>query len=239
MIYNEYRKIIENTAETEDLEYGFGVGVLHPEWHPLRVISDNGCTEKIIKVAARSTNFFGKMVPVIRIGDSAFKDNKTVTDIILGSDICSVGAGAFAGCTSLERITIPKGVRCIREGTFAGCTALTDVYYEGTLDEWKAIDTRSEFEPAPMYSKHSRYSGYGGWYGYYGDYINEYEEAMLAYCNCYGVDSSDVELLLEYGYICGEIEAMLADHNLLQEALHDVKYMCGEDIYENCYGGAF
>lgn len=99
--------------------------------------------------------------------------------------------------------------------------------------------TKATFEPAPTYSKHSRYSGYGGWYGYYDDYLNEYEEALLAYCNCYGVDSSDVELLLEYGYTCDEIEEMLADHDLLHEALRDVKYMCGEDIYENCYGGAF
>ena len=56
---------------------------------------------------------------------------------------------------------------------------------------------------------------------------------------CYGVDSSDVELLLEYGYTCDEIEDMLADHDMLQEALHDVKYMCGESLYESCYGCAW
>ena len=70
-------------------------------------------------------------------------------------------------------------------------------------------------------------------------YYNMHEEILLAYCGCYGVDSSDVELLLEYGYTCDEIEDMLTDHSLLREALRDVKYMCSEDLYESCYGGMF
>lgn len=55
----------------------------------------------------------------------------------------------------------------------------------------------------------------------------------------YGSDEEEISLLLEWGYTVIEIEEMLMDNNLLQEALRDVKYMCGEDIYESCYGGAF
>ena len=98
--------------------------------------------------------------------------------------------------------------------------------------------TKARFEPAPTYTKHSRYSGFGGWYGYYGDYINEYEEALLTYCNCYGVDSSDVELLLEYGYTCDEIEEMLMDHSLLHQALSDIKDVYGDKMCER-YCGVF
>lgn len=91
--------------------------------------------------------------------------------------------------------------------------------------------TRSEFEPKIYRSK------YGAWYDFDdSSYYNIHEEMLLAYCGCYGVDSSDVELLLEWGYTCDEIEEMLADHNLLQEALRDVKYMCEESLYEECYG---
>ncbi|EWM55179.1 hypothetical protein RF007C_05750 [Ruminococcus flavefaciens 007c] len=39
------------------------------------------------------------------------------------------------------------------------------------------------------------------------------------------------------GYTCDEIEEMLMDTNLLHETLRDVKYMCGESLYENCCGG--
>lgn len=94
------------------------------------------------------------------------------------------------------------------------------------------VITRSQFEPKLYRSK------YMGWYDeepYYG----LHEELLLSYCGCYGVDSSDVELLLEYGYTCDEIEDMFADHNLLHEVLRDVRYMLGEDVYESCYGGAF
>ncbi|MBR6623357.1 MAG: class II glutamine amidotransferase [Ruminococcus sp.] len=91
--------------------------------------------------------------------------------------------------------------------------------------------TRAEFEPKLYRSK------YAAWYDY-GDstYYNIHEEILLAYCGMYGVDSSDVELLLEYGYSCDEIEEMLMDTNLLHEALRDIKFMCGEAMYEECCG---
>ena len=93
--------------------------------------------------------------------------------------------------------------------------------------------TCSEFEPKIFRSK------YGSWYDLDDSpYYNIHEEMLLAYCSCYGVDSEDVELLLEYGYTCDEIEEMLMDTNMLHEALRDVKYMCGEDVYES-YCGAF
>ena len=93
--------------------------------------------------------------------------------------------------------------------------------------------TRSRYEPKIYHSK------YGAWYDDYElPYCSGYVDLLLSYCGCYGVDSSDVELLLEYGYTCDEIEEMLTDHSLLREALRDVKFMCGESIYEE-YCGVF
>jgi len=101
------------------------------------------------------------------------------------------------------------------------------------IDKHGAIE-RAEFEPKLYRSK------YAAWYDY-GDstYYNIHEEILLAYCSMYGVDSSDVELLLEYGYSCDEIEEMFMDTNLLHEALRDIKFMCGEAMYEECCGGAW
>lgn len=84
--------------------------------------------------------------------------------------------------------------------------------------------TRSEFEPKLYRSK------YMSWYGNDEPYYGVHEELLLAYCGCYGVDSSDVELLLEYGYTCDEIEDMLADHALLHETLQAIKF---EDCYDD------
>jgi len=93
--------------------------------------------------------------------------------------------------------------------------------------------TRSEFEPKLYRSK------YMSWYGNDEPYYGVHEELLLAYCGCYGVDSSDVELLLEYGYTCDEIEDMLADHALLHETLQAIKFEEGESLYEDCYGRVF
>lgn len=84
--------------------------------------------------------------------------------------------------------------------------------------------TRSEFEPKLYRSK------YMSWYGNDEPYYGVHEELLLAYCGCYGADSSDVELLLEYGYTCDEIEDMLADHALLNETLQAIKF---EDCYDD------
>lgn len=84
--------------------------------------------------------------------------------------------------------------------------------------------TRSEFEPKLQRSK------YMSWYSGNEPYYGVHEELLLAYCGCYGVDSSDVELLLEYGYTCDEIEDMLADHALLNETLQAIKF---EDCYDD------
>ena len=50
-----------------------------------------------------------------------------------------------------------------------------------------------------------------------------HEQLLLTYCNFYGVDTADVEMLLEYGYTCDEIEDMLADNELLHETICAVK----------------
>ena len=96
---------------------------------------------------------------------------------------------------------------------------------------------RSGFEPKVYRMK------YTAWYDYDPPYYYNsiHEELLLSYCGCYGVDSSDVELLLVYGCSYDEVEEMLVDHDLLREALQDVKFICGEEKYENCYGygGAF
>ena len=56
--------------------------------------------------------------------------------------------------------------------------------------------SREDFEPM-IYCSH-----FSTWYDYDDlSYYNIHEEMLLAYCGCYGVDSSDVEMLLEYGYI--------------------------------------
>ena len=61
---------------------------------------------------------------VIRIGDQAFNNHKTITDIELPNSITSIGKGAFYNST-LKEITIPNNVTDIEESAFKSCTKLT------------------------------------------------------------------------------------------------------------------
>lgn len=63
---------------------------------------------------------------------------------------------------------------------------------------------------------------YHRWYSLY-DYEEEYTNDLLLICGCYGVSRDDVELLLEWGYTCDEIEEMLMDNVLFEEAISEIK----------------
>ena len=77
--------------------------------------------------------------------------NKAKTEIIyiprriqgavtIPEGVTSIGAGAFSGCTDLTSITIPISVISIGDYAFANCTGLTDIYYNGTRNQFKAIE---------------------------------------------------------------------------------------------------
>lgn len=85
---------------------------------------------------------------------------------------------------------------------------------------------RAEFDTYDDF-KYGRY--FGNWYDAdYEYYYTTHEQMLFDICNCYGIDSSDIEMLLEYGYDCDEIEEMLMDYDLLIETLNELKG------YENC-----
>ena len=47
---------------------------------------------------------------------------------------------AFVYCSKLETIHIPASITEIRYYAFGGCESLKDIYFEGTKDQWDAID---------------------------------------------------------------------------------------------------
>lgn len=141
----------------------------------------------------------------------------------------SLGLYVYASTESIMRVALKK-IGMYKLGFEAIETVEGDIIKITCSGEI----ARSEFKPAPSYSRFSRFTG---WYDDYDDHYSAHEELLLAYCNCYGVDSSDVEILLEYGYTCDEIEDMLADHDLLRETLQAIKFEDGESLYESCYGG--
>ena len=67
------------------------------------------------------------------------KIKDSITDIILPPTISSIEVGAFSNLVNLERIAIPKKVKIIKEKTFENCKNLSDIYFEGSKDDWEKL----------------------------------------------------------------------------------------------------
>ena len=80
-----------------------------------------------------------KDMPVVAIGDSAFRDCYTLQSVTVPDSVTAIGWGAFRGCLSLESVTLGKGVRIIDAYAFEECLKLNYTPYEngsylGTAD---------------------------------------------------------------------------------------------------------
>ena len=84
---------------------------------------------------------------VSSIGDGAFSWCEKLTEIILSDGISTITEGMLQGCANLATITIPDSVTTIGEYAFYYCTSLTDVYYEGTAEQWETISIGGDNEP--------------------------------------------------------------------------------------------
>ena len=126
---------------------------------------DNGNSYKVSQGAAVTgvvsipDTYNGK--PVTLIDDYAFQSSG-VTELYVGQNIQKIGLCAFDSCESLSKvvfvsqsnldtlgkyafcdcpistITLPNGLHFIDEAVFYGCGNLTEIKYQGTMQEWKS-----------------------------------------------------------------------------------------------------
>ncbi len=102
------------------------------------------------------------LASITLIKDASFIGCAGLTSIVIPQGVTTIEAAAFAGCSSLVSIVIPNSVTEIGQEAFADCGGLTsitipisivkfspaifrknhnlqDIYYEGTIEQWKAI----------------------------------------------------------------------------------------------------
>lgn len=77
---------------------------------------------------------------ITSIGCCAFKQCEKLDSIVIPDGVTELGYHFFNGCTSLKSIVIPKSVKTIGTSAFGECEALTDIYYRGTMEEWKNLE---------------------------------------------------------------------------------------------------
>ena len=64
---------------------------------------------------------------VTSIGNSAFKNCSSLTNVTIPSSVTSIDTDAFRFCSSLTSVTIPSSVTSIGECSFGGCTSLCNI----------------------------------------------------------------------------------------------------------------
>lgn len=69
----------------------------------------------------------------------------TVPATYWGLPVTSIGYSAFSGCAGLSSITISNNVTSIGWYAFEDCTSLTSIQYNGTKEQWKAINESGEW----------------------------------------------------------------------------------------------
>ena len=72
------------------------------------------------------------------IGESAFEYCGMLEQITIPDSVTTIEIGAFTGCYSLKKVTFGSGVTSIGDFAFGDCF-VSDIYYRGTEESWKAI----------------------------------------------------------------------------------------------------
>lgn len=69
----------------------------------------------------------GTTYQITSVADSAFKNNKTIQTVKMGSNVKTVGESAFSGCSQLKKVTLSKNTTAIGSNAFYKCTKLTGI----------------------------------------------------------------------------------------------------------------
>ncbi len=75
-----------------------------------------------------------------KIGEDVFSACDKLTNVVIGEGLTEIGAYMFDNCKNLKTVTIFGNVTHIQYGAFWDCESLTDIYFEGTIEQWNAID---------------------------------------------------------------------------------------------------
>lgn len=77
---------------------------------------------------------------VTSIGRYAFQYCFALASIAIPDSVTSIGDGAFMACQSFTSIIIPESVTSIGSYAFATCSSLGSITFEGTVEQWNAIE---------------------------------------------------------------------------------------------------
>ena len=99
-------------------------------------------------ISFRNQNIKSYVIPssVNSIGDCAFWDCRSLSEIVIPSSVTSIGNSAFCVCSSLSEIVIPSSVTSIGNSAFSYCSSLSEIVIPSSvtsIGNWAFSDCSS------------------------------------------------------------------------------------------------
>lgn len=92
-----------------------------------KTVEYNKAPESGNVVVPETVKINGETYTVTSIADNAFKNNKKIERIVIGTNIKTIGENAFMGCSNLQYVTIGKNVTTIKAKAFYKCKKLKSI----------------------------------------------------------------------------------------------------------------
>lgn len=90
-------------------------------------------TAEFVSVLNRTAENLELPESLTEIGNSAFRNCRTLKTITLPAGLTSIGSEAFSDCSKLAEITLPMGVTIVMSYTFSSCNSLSKVNLPETV----------------------------------------------------------------------------------------------------------
>ncbi len=120
---------------TEKKMYTIGLEYLFNESTQTYSVTGIGnATSSEIIVPSKINGFY-----VTEIAYNAFYLCENITSIVLPSSIKTIDFAAFSDCLALKSITLESSITNIEYDIILGCTVLESINFNGTMDEWRAV----------------------------------------------------------------------------------------------------
>lgn len=83
-----------------------------------------------------------------------YPTGRTATGYTIPDSVTRIGGSAFADCKNLVSVNIPNSLKALYDSAFFNCVSLSDIYYNGTKEEWKTLTSSGHFWTGIDYGVH-------------------------------------------------------------------------------------
>ena len=78
---------------------------------------------------------------VLTIEDGVLtKCKEGLVNLVIPDGVTEIGYGVFTRCKSLASVEFGEGLTEIGNQAFLGCKSLTEIKYNGTMQQWEAVE---------------------------------------------------------------------------------------------------